>query len=93
LRRRRLHRLARKLDYKKPDLAPPTVLAEDGTTLHRYKLVGVVYARTRVGAQLHVDLCDQYLDGLRIDSPEPVYPPRGYYGRKMEDVPLPELEE
>lgn len=76
-----------RIEFEKPHLAPPTVLAADGKTrLYRYRVTGVTYARNRDEAQVNVDCCDIYLDALRLELPAPTFKD----GRYTQDVELPD---
>lgn len=92
---------AASIDWDKPHVAPPTMLAADGKTiLFRYRMTGVTYARTRDEAQVNIDCCEMYLDAARLElPPSPGYrsdeqwlPDARRYA-KVEDVPLPPVNE
>jgi hypothetical protein len=54
-------------DKHRPQDAPETVLAADGkTTLHRFRVDGVIFAPSRASALARVDAAGLYLDAARL---------------------------
>lgn len=86
----------RSVDFTRPYTAPPTVRDDDGTLLFRYRLTGVVYARSREEAQATVETLEVFLEACRLELPPPTtYPSDETYVSelrrrvKLEDVDLP----
>lgn len=90
---------ASSIDYEKPHIAPPTMLAADGKTiLFRYRMTGVTYARSRTEAQINVDCCEMYLDAARLELPpgssypsDEQYIPEARRFARVVDVELPDM--